>query len=135
MQSTAATISDRACARASRLGLESARVHASGAANLPVEALENTYPLRIERYLFRANSRGDGQMRGGVGVLRDYRVLADGIAVSLSSAPRCAPYRISPAAAKGFAAAFCSILGPMPNAGFRRPPSIWRWNAGICCGC
>ncbi len=72
-------------ARANRDGMDAVRVHASGASNLPVEALEHTYPLRIERYALRQDSAGGGKYRGGMGVLRDYRMLADDIVVSLSS--------------------------------------------------
>ena len=72
-------------ARANRDGMDAVRVHASGASNLPVEALEHAYPLRIERYALRPGSAGDGKYRGGMGVMRDYRMLADDIVVSLSS--------------------------------------------------
>jgi N-methylhydantoinase B len=50
-----------------------------------VEALEHAYPFRVERYALRDGSGGAGQYRGGAGVERDYRVLADDIVVSLSS--------------------------------------------------
>jgi N-methylhydantoinase B len=72
-------------ARPYRDGPDAVRVHASGAANLPIEALEHAYPLRVERYALRDGSAGDGRYRGGAGVIRDYRALDDGIAVSLSS--------------------------------------------------
>lgn len=72
-------------ARSTRDGMDGVRVHASGAANLPIEALEHAYPLRLERYAVRERSGGDGRYRGGNGVVRDYRVLADGVQVSLSS--------------------------------------------------
>jgi N-methylhydantoinase B len=72
-------------ARASCDGMDAVRVHASGAANLPVEALEHAYPLRIERYALWQDSAGAGQYRGGLGVVRDYRILGDDILVSLSS--------------------------------------------------
>ena len=61
------------------------RVHASGSSNLPVEALEHAYPFRVERYALWEGSAGAGQYRGGMGVVRDYRVLGDDIVVSLSS--------------------------------------------------
>lgn len=72
-------------ARPTRDGMDGVRVHASGAANLPIEALEHAYPLRLERYAVRERSGGDGRYCGGNGVVRDYRVLADGVQVSLSS--------------------------------------------------
>ncbi|MCC7484432.1 MAG: hydantoinase B/oxoprolinase family protein [Burkholderiales bacterium] len=72
-------------ARADRDGVDGVRVHASGSSNLPVEALEHAYPFRIERYALREGSGGAGRFRGGAGAVRDYRVLADDIVVSLSS--------------------------------------------------
>lgn len=80
-------------ARGKGPGLDGVRVHASGAANLPVEALENAYPLRVERYALRRGSGGDGRHAGGRGVVRDYRVLADGVTVSLSSERQTRPAR------------------------------------------
>jgi N-methylhydantoinase B len=72
-------------ARPYRDGVDAVRVHASGASNLPVEALEHTYPFRIERYALWDGSAGAGTFRGGMGVIRDYRILADDVTVSLSS--------------------------------------------------
>jgi N-methylhydantoinase B len=43
--------------------------------NIPVEAVERRFPVRIERYELRADSGGAGRHRGGLGVRRDYRVL------------------------------------------------------------
>jgi N-methylhydantoinase B len=72
-------------ARAKRDGVDGVRVHASGSSNLPVEALEHAYPFRVERYTLWEGSGGAGRFRGGMGVVRDYRVLSDDIVVSLSS--------------------------------------------------
>ena len=72
-------------ARPYRDGVDAVRVHASGASNLPVEALEHAYPFRIERYALWEGSGGEGKYRGGMGVVRDYRILADDVTVSLSS--------------------------------------------------
>jgi N-methylhydantoinase B len=43
--------------------------------NTPIEALEMTYPLRIERYAVRHQSGGQGRYTGGNGIIRDYRFL------------------------------------------------------------
>ena len=45
--------------------------------NLPVEAIEMRYPVRIERYELRSDSGGAGRWRGGLSVRRDYRLLAE----------------------------------------------------------
>src|SRR5438067_9530696 len=43
----------------------------------PVEALELSYPLRVERWHLREGSGGHGARRGGDGVVRELRVLED----------------------------------------------------------
>ena len=45
--------------------------------NLPVETLEARYPLLMEEYALRPDSGGAGQYRGGLGLVRQYRLLAD----------------------------------------------------------
>lgn len=70
-------------ARATHDGLDAVRIHASGASNLPVEALEHAYPVRVARYQLREGSGGAGRYRGGMGVRRDYVMLREG-EVSLS---------------------------------------------------
>src|SRR5712691_10049158 len=61
--------------------------------NTPVEALEITYPLRVERYELREGSAGPGQHRGGAGLVRAIRILDHTARVSLQSERRrFAPY-------------------------------------------
>jgi len=45
--------------------------------NYPVEYVEKDFPLRIEQYAIRPDSGGPGIYRGGCGVIRDVRVLAE----------------------------------------------------------
>ncbi len=52
---------------------------ASNQANVPVEMIEADYPIRIERYGFAPDTGGAGRFRGGLGVIREYRMLADDI--------------------------------------------------------
>jgi N-methylhydantoinase B len=52
---------------------------ASNQANVPIETIEADYPIRIERYGLVADSGGPGRNRGGLAVLREYRMLADDI--------------------------------------------------------
>jgi N-methylhydantoinase B len=52
---------------------------ASNQANVPVEMIEADYPIRIEQYGFAADTGGAGRYRGGLGVVREYRMLADDV--------------------------------------------------------
>lgn len=52
---------------------------ASNQANVPVEMIESGYPIRIERYGFVPDTGGAGKYRGGLGLLREYRILADDV--------------------------------------------------------
>ncbi|MBV9966802.1 MAG: hydantoinase B/oxoprolinase family protein, partial [Alphaproteobacteria bacterium] len=61
--------------------------------NTPVEALEITYPLRVERYELREGSAGGGKHRGGNGLVRAIRSLDHTARVSLQcERRRLAPY-------------------------------------------
>lgn len=56
-------------------GQSAVHVAMSNALNTPIEALELSYPLRVERYALRLGSGGEGRFRGGDGVVRQIRVL------------------------------------------------------------
>jgi N-methylhydantoinase B len=43
--------------------------------NTPAEALELSYPLRVERYELRLRSGGAGRHNGGDGIVRELRIL------------------------------------------------------------
>ncbi|MEM9132702.1 MAG: hydantoinase B/oxoprolinase family protein [Actinomycetota bacterium] len=45
--------------------------------DMPIEVLETKFPLRIRRYGYRTDSSGHGRYRGGVGVSREFELLAD----------------------------------------------------------
>jgi N-methylhydantoinase B len=53
-------------------GLSSVVVNFS---NYPAEIIENEYPLRIEEYGFLPDSGGPGLHRGGLAIVREYRLL------------------------------------------------------------
>jgi N-methylhydantoinase B len=63
-------------ARATRDGCE-AMSWAFNASNIPVEAQEANQPLIVERFELLRDSGGAGRFRGGCGVRRDMRFLAD----------------------------------------------------------
>src|ERR1700722_13041980 len=50
--------------------------------NLPAEALEMEAPIRLHRVALRAGSGGDGEWRGGLGVVREYEVLEGDVSFS-----------------------------------------------------
>ena len=50
--------------------------------NYPIEFLESAYPMRVERYGIAPDSGGPGRYRGGVGVVRDYRIHAEKVVVA-----------------------------------------------------
>ncbi len=70
-------------ARPDRDGLDGVHTHMTNTLNTPVEALEQAYPLRVERYELREGSGGAGRYRGGMGIRRDIRVLGHRAVVSL----------------------------------------------------
>src|SRR6185295_2032773 len=51
----------------------------------PIEALEAACPLRVERMTLREDSGGAGRHRGGLGLQREIRVLADSAQLSVLS--------------------------------------------------
>jgi len=59
-----------------RDGMDAVRVHASVTENAPAEAIEQEFPLAIERYELIQDSGGPGRHRGGLGVRLDVRILA-----------------------------------------------------------
>jgi N-methylhydantoinase B len=80
--------------RATRDGCE-AMSWAFNASNIPVEAQEAAQPIVIERFGFIPDSAGAGKFRGGCGVRRDMRFLADeGKLTNLSERQRFAPYGV-----------------------------------------
>jgi len=62
-------------ARKDRDGLDGVQVHVTNTSNLPVEAMENEYPLVVERLELIPNSGGIGEYRGGLGIRKDIRVV------------------------------------------------------------
>lgn len=63
--------------RATRDGVDAVTNPCQNMSNMPVEIMEATYPIRIEEYGLRPDSCGAGRQRGGLGVVRQYRLLAD----------------------------------------------------------
>lgn len=60
-------------ARAHHDGKDGVQVHITNTSNLPVEAIELEYPLRVEEYSLIENTGGAGRQRGGMGIRRVIR--------------------------------------------------------------
>lgn len=58
-------------------GPSGVHVAMSNTRNTPVESLETSFPLRVERYRLRPGTGGNGRHRGGDGIERVVRLLAD----------------------------------------------------------
>ena len=76
------TIGGGAGARSYKDGTDGVQVHVTNTSNLPIEALENEYPLLIERYELIEDSGGAGPFRGGMGLRRIYRALGHTVTFS-----------------------------------------------------
>jgi N-methylhydantoinase B len=75
-------------ARPMKKGIDGIHSHMTNTANTPIEALESAYPLRVECYHLLPESGGKGKYRGGGGIRRDIKVLADHAVVSIQSERR-----------------------------------------------
>ncbi len=60
-------------ARVGSDGMDAVHVHMTNTSNLPVEALENEYPLHVDEYALVPDSGGAGRWRGGLGIARQIR--------------------------------------------------------------
>lgn len=84
-------------------GLSSLAVNYS---NSPIEVVEGEQPVRIERYGFRADSGGAGKHRGGVGMVRTYRLtgVPDAVLQVRSDRQKFQPYGLQGGNQGAFAA-------------------------------
>jgi len=70
-------------ARPAADGLDAIQAHMTNTLNTPIEVLERTFPLRVTRYEFAAESAGAGRFRGGAGLVRALQVRAGSATISL----------------------------------------------------
>ena len=86
-------------------GIEAITNPSQNLSNTPVEILERQHPVRIEAYGLVPDSGGPGKFRGGLGLQRSYRLLADEAVLQLrSDRLRFAPYGLDGGEAGGAAA-------------------------------
>ncbi|WP_321812732.1 MULTISPECIES: hydantoinase B/oxoprolinase family protein [unclassified Burkholderia] len=71
--------------RSNKDGVEGVTNPSQNMSNLPIETLEARYPILMEEYGFRSDSGGAGRYRGGLGLVRQYRVLARQVVAQIRS--------------------------------------------------
>jgi N-methylhydantoinase B len=76
-------------------GLSGIHTHMTNTMNTPIEALEHSYPLLIERYGLRSGSGGEGLHRGGAGIIRSYLFLQKAQVSLLTERRKLAPYGLA----------------------------------------
>lgn len=76
-------------------GTSGVQIHMTNTLNTPVEALERTAPVRIERYGLRRGSGGAGLHSGGEGIIRTYHFLEEVEVSVLSERRRHTPYGLA----------------------------------------
>jgi N-methylhydantoinase B len=66
-------------------GADGVHTHLTNTRNAPVEVIERSYPLEVVRYGLIPDSEGPGKHRGGCGMVRELRLLADRATVSIGA--------------------------------------------------
>lgn len=72
-------------------GASALQVHMTNTLNTPVEALEYSFPLRMRSYAIREGSGGEGRMRGGDGLIREWEMQVPVELTLLTERRRLAP--------------------------------------------
>ena len=75
-------------ARATKDGLDGVQTHVTNTSNLPVESLEQEYPILVERYELASGTGGSGRHRGGMAIRRSVRVVGHQAAFGGSTSRR-----------------------------------------------
>jgi N-methylhydantoinase B len=64
-------------------GVDGIHCNMTNTLNTPIEAMEQYYPVRFERYELRPGTGGKGKWRGGCGIERSWKLLAPSATVSI----------------------------------------------------
>jgi N-methylhydantoinase B len=70
-------------ARWSKDGVSATAFHLSNCKTAPVEIIESEFPTLVEKFEILRDSGGAGRWRGGLGFVRDYRILTDDVRFSM----------------------------------------------------
>jgi N-methylhydantoinase B len=83
-------------ARPSKDGINAVASGISNTMNTPIEVLEMSFPVRVERYELIPDSGGAGRYRGGLGTRRTWRILGNNaIATVCCERAKSAPFGIA----------------------------------------
>jgi len=88
--------------------------------NIPVEVCEARYPILVEQYAFDITPHGAGEYRGGRGLVRDYRMLCDEAALTITFGR----HRYPPWSAEGGQEGSTNGAAVIPKGTDK--PSVWR---------
>lgn len=75
-------------------GLDAVQTHMTNTLNTPIESLEMSFPIRINRYQVRQGSGGEGVHTGGSGVVREFEFLQAADATLLTERRTHAPWGV-----------------------------------------
>jgi N-methylhydantoinase B len=89
------TIAGGMGARPDRDGASAIHTHMTNSWNTPVEVFEQVYPVRLRKYAIRRGSGGEGQYRGGDGIIREIELLAPTQVGLLCDRRRRGPYGLA----------------------------------------
>jgi N-methylhydantoinase B len=76
-------------------GLTATRCNLMNSPNNPIEVFEREAPIIVERFEVREGSGGEGEYRGGLGIVKEYRLLTDAKVSILSDRRRFAPWGLA----------------------------------------
>ncbi len=89
------TIGGGSGARPFEDGVDGIHTNMTNTLNTPIEAIEQYYPIEFVSYEFREESFGAGRYRGGVGIVRSWRLTAPRATVSiLAERVKVTPYGV-----------------------------------------
>ena len=57
--------------------MSASKVHVANGSLTPIEVLETEFPVRLDRFELVRDSGGAGRYRGGLGYVREYRILGE----------------------------------------------------------
>lgn len=73
-------------------GVDAVQTHMTNTLNTPIESLEMTFPIRVNRYQVRKDSGGNGAQKGGSGIVREFEFLQPANASLLTERRTHAPW-------------------------------------------